>query len=89
MARPALSSVVFHCFVASALAVGTLSGLASAQDSSMSGMKMKMQIEDSDAGQLPSPHAGSGTGWQPVSVPQHEWMWMPGGWELKIGRAHV
>jgi hypothetical protein len=48
----------------------------------MSGMKMKMQMEDSDAGQLPSPHAGSGTGWQPVSVPEHEWMGMRGGWEL-------
>ena len=32
--------------------------------------------------ELPSPHAGSGTGWQPVSVPEGEWMIMRGGWEL-------
>ena len=30
----------------------------------------------------PRPHAGSGTGWQPASVPANEWMWMRGGWEL-------
>jgi len=30
----------------------------------------------------PSPHAGSGTGWEPASVPEHEWMLMRGGWEL-------
>jgi hypothetical protein len=46
----------------------------------MSGMQMHM--EDHDAAQLPSPHAGSGTGWQPVSVPEREWMVMRGGWEL-------
>jgi hypothetical protein len=43
---------------------------------SMSGMKM-----GPDA-QLPSPHAGSGTGWQPATVPGNEWMWMRGGWEF-------
>jgi hypothetical protein len=50
------------------------------QDESMSGMQMHM--EDHDAAQLPSPHAGSGTGWQPVSVPERQWMVMRGGWEL-------
>src|ERR1700688_4273489 len=50
---------------------------ASAQDASMSGMDM-----GHEAAQLPSPHAGSGTGWEPASVPEHEWMWMRGGWEL-------
>src|SRR5258708_5780364 len=44
----------------------------------MSGMHM----ETHEAQQLPSPHAGSGTGWQPVSVPEPEWMLMRGGWEL-------
>ncbi len=34
------------------------------------------------ASQLPSPHEGSGTGWQPASVSGHEWMWMRGGWDL-------
>jgi hypothetical protein len=45
---------------------------------SMSGMHMDMpEMPD-----LPSPHAASGTGWQPASVPGHEWMIMRGGWEL-------
>ena len=50
----------------------------------MSGMNMQMQMpmEDHEATQLPSPHAGSGTGWEPASVPAHEWMVMRGGWEL-------
>jgi len=52
---------------------------------STSGMQMggmQMDMEEKTASQLPSPHAGSGTGWQPVSVPANEWMWMHGGWEL-------
>ena len=44
----------------------------------MSGMNM----EEHKAAQLPSPHAGSGTGWQPASVPEPEWMLMRSGWEL-------
>ena len=32
--------------------------------------------------QLPSPHEGSGTAWQPASVQGPEWMWMHGGWEF-------
>jgi hypothetical protein len=60
-----------------------VASLAAAQDSShehnsMAGMNM--EVEESSP--LPSPHAGSGTGWQPVSVPGHEWMLMRGGWEL-------
>ncbi len=38
--------------------------------------------EDRKAFLLPSPHEGSGTGWQPASVQSPEWMWMRGGWEL-------
>jgi hypothetical protein len=60
--------------------VEVLSSAASAQDNSMSGMRM--QMEEHGATQLPSPHAGSGTGWEPASVPEHEWMLMRGGWEL-------
>jgi hypothetical protein len=60
--------------------VGAFLSLASAQDASMSGMHM--QMEHSEGSQLPSPHAGSGTGWEPVSVPEHEWMRRRGGWEL-------
>jgi len=50
--------------------------MASAQDTSMSGMHM----EEHEAVQVPAPHAGSGTGWEPASVPEHEWMLMRGGW---------
>jgi hypothetical protein len=50
------------------------------QQHEMPGMDMKM---DEHAGfELPSPHQGSGTSWQPASVSGHEWMWMRGGWEL-------
>ena len=44
----------------------------------MPGMEMEMH----DGSGLPSPHPGSGTGWQPASVPAYEWMWMRSGWEL-------
>ena len=50
------------------------------QDTSMAGMTMPM--EQQATLQLPSPHEGSGTGWQPASVQGTEWMWMRGGWEL-------
>jgi hypothetical protein len=53
---------------------------ASGQDNSMSGMNMPMEAHQTS--QLPSPHAGSGTGWQPATVPEPEWMRMRGGWEL-------
>ena len=58
-----------------------LSPLAAGQDSSMGGMQMG-PMEQHEVSTLPSPHAGSGTGWQPASVPAHEWMVMRGGWEL-------
>ena len=48
----------------------------SAED--MSGMHM----EGPATADLPSPHAGTGTGWQPASVPSHEWMFIRDGWEL-------
>jgi hypothetical protein len=44
----------------------------------MSGMHMEEQESSSQF----SPQAGSGTGWEPSSVPEHEWMLMPDGWEL-------
>lgn len=46
-------------------------------DHSMPGMEMTMS--DST---LPSPHAGSGTGWQPAETPAHIWMTRRGGWDL-------
>src|SRR5215469_2130763 len=48
------------------------------QSMSMSGMHMDEHVSSD----LPSPHEGSGTSWQPASVTGHEWMWMRGGWEL-------
>lgn len=45
----------------------------------MGGMQME---EHGAAMQLPSSHAGSGTAWEPASVPELEWMLMRGGWEL-------
>jgi hypothetical protein len=47
----------------------------------MSGMA-GMNMEEHASSAMPSPHAGSGTAWQPVSVPAYEWMWMRGDWEL-------
>ena len=43
----------------------------------MNGMQMQ-----SSSLQVPSPHEGSGTSWQPASVTGHEWMWMHDGWDL-------
>ena len=60
-----------------------LSALAAGQDSSMGGTQMGgMQMVDHEVSTLPSPHAGSGTAWEPASVPAHEWMLMRNGWEL-------
>jgi len=47
----------------------------------MGGMQMGA-MERHAVSTLPSPHAGSGTAWEPASVPTHEWMAMRGGWEL-------
>jgi hypothetical protein len=81
---------IFFCLIL----LATLSPLSTAQEAhehpsgvaatfnpdhdSMSGMHMDMPENSA----LPSPHAGSGTAWQPASVPAHEWMFMHGGWEL-------
>jgi hypothetical protein len=54
-------------------------GSVGAQEASMSGMHMEEEV---GATQLPSPHDGSGTAWEPASVPEHEWMMMRGGWML-------
>ena len=50
------------------------------QDTSMAGMNMPM--DEPKVFQLPSPHEGSGTAWQPASVQGPAWMWMSGGWEF-------
>jgi hypothetical protein len=72
---------VFLCFFfVSSFALWALLSVGFAQDSSMSGMQMKM--EEHESAQLPSPHDGSGTAWEPASVPESAWMLMRGGWEL-------
>jgi len=45
----------------------------------MPGMQMDEHAMES---QLPSPHQGSGTSWQPASVAGYEWMWRSSGWDL-------
>ncbi len=73
-----MARAILYLAVVGAVVVGTLVCDVSAQDTSMSGM----QMEEHAVAALPSPHAGSGTGWQPASVPEPEWMLMRGGWEL-------
>ncbi len=56
---------------------------ASDQDASMSGVQMgNMNMGTGETSPLPAPHSGSGTGWEPASLPSHEWMFMRGGWDL-------
>ena len=75
-----MDRIVLGSIFACSIAIGGFLCAASAQDTSMSGMQMQMGAHE--ASELPSPHAGSGTGWQPASVPEPEWMVMRGGWEL-------
>jgi hypothetical protein len=53
-----------------------LATIPSSQEAAMSGMNMEEQTTS------PSSHAGSGPGWEPASLPLHEWMLMRGGWDL-------
>jgi hypothetical protein len=77
------------CFLA--VAVVTLSSLAQDADHNMdmSGQSQSGQTMHNMPGMnmgepssLPSPHAGSGTGWQPASVPAYLWMISQGHWDL-------
>jgi hypothetical protein len=60
------------------LAISSLALLSVAQDVNpdMAGMKMD------ETSTMPSPHVSSGTGWQPASVPEYDWMISRGGWDL-------
>lgn len=82
-----MKSIVFALSLAlSTLSTAQESGTAthdhdmgqSSPQHSMAGMNM----DEPASIDLPSPHEGSGTSWQPASVTGHEWMWMRGGWEL-------
>jgi hypothetical protein len=48
---------------------------------SMGDMNMASDYEEANSF-LPSPHASSGTGWQPASVPAYLWMTSRGGWDF-------
>ncbi|MFZ0798324.1 MAG: hypothetical protein WCA13_20240 [Terriglobales bacterium] len=48
------------------------------QGMDMPGMDMSQTAPD----WMPSPHAGSGTGWQPAATPGHMWMRSIGAWNL-------
>jgi hypothetical protein len=78
-------AVLLVCTIGSAL-LGAAPCEAQMQDNSMPGtnmpMNLPMNMEADESPQLPSPHAGSGTAWEPASVPGHEWMLMGGGWML-------
>ena len=75
-----MDRIVLGSIFACSISIGGFLCAASGQDTSMSGMQMPMEAHETS--ELPSPHAGSGTGWQPASVPEPEWMVMRGGWEL-------
>jgi hypothetical protein len=77
-----LPSKVAYSIAVEMLVLLIASLIASAQDTSMSGMQMPIQTKEHEDAAMPSPHSGSGTGWQPASVPEEEWMLMRGGWEL-------
>jgi hypothetical protein len=80
--------VLILCFIT----VNILSALARSQEghdmaghshgtqaqSSMPGMDMS----DAETKWMPSPHASSGTGWQPADTPGHLWMKSVNGWDL-------
>ncbi len=74
----------FACLLSlSACAVAQTSGGTPSTNGSESSMSMGMDGMQMPAQpSLPSPHAGSGTSWQPASVPAYEWMLMRGGWML-------
>jgi hypothetical protein len=74
-------SIFYRPVFAGLIVVGILLSVSSAQDTAMSGMSGMLMDEHSRA-QLPSPHDGSGTAWEPASVPEHMWMLMRGGWDL-------
>ena len=72
----------FDYVIAISMVIEILFSGASAQDASMVGMRMGHA-----ATELPSPHAGSGTAWEPASVPEHAWMWMENPMSRKSGET--
>jgi hypothetical protein len=94
VAKVVLQNVVV-LFSMSFVVCAWLAAAAHAQANSADGMNMQMsmpmpvqtQMHDHEpdqmsSGQLFSGHMGSGTAWEPATVPEHAWMLMRGGWEL-------
>ena len=82
-----MRAVLSYLFILSVLAGGAIGqepgGTMAAHDHSgqqMPGMPGMNMPSGPDG--MPSPHAGSGTGWQPASVPDHVWMTTRGQWDL-------
>ncbi len=89
--------LLFACFIAGTFASGQQNAPAASADdhaghtdghqhdmSMSAGQMAGMNMDDhaQELSDLPSPHEGSGTAWQPASVSAPAWMWMRGGWEL-------
>jgi hypothetical protein len=85
LTRKLLRTLVFSTLVSvpAFSQVSALSTLPQDQNDTQHSQSMGgMQMQQSMALQLPSPHDSSGTSWQPASVTAHEWMWRRGGWDL-------
>jgi len=83
--KPLVRTVVVYVWLLAGLVSAQGSGQGApqaeeqkSQNNSMAGM----QMDKPPVLELPSTHEGSGTSWQPASVPAHTWMWMRGGWDL-------
>ena len=72
---------VFSILVTVALGVLSCRAQQPEHDMQMNGQSAPMQMNDS-APYFPSPQSGSGTSWQPASVPARIWATSRGGWDL-------
>ncbi len=82
MCKPVWYFFVFAIFAVQFLALDTQAQNTD-HNTNMSGMNMPgMDMSMSLSSSMPSPHSGSGTAWQPASVPQHMWMISHSGWDL-------
>lgn len=90
MKRPPLAVVcVTAILVMQAVAQGPPSlGGSSSESAGQHSSMQTMKMESKASLELPSPHEGSGTAWQPASVAGHEWMGMRGGW-MWMAHGHV
>src|SRR5579863_7079793 len=70
--------VLYLFFVFGSLVAISFTQEAGAQNTAMATMHMSSAASPD----LPSPHASSGTGWQPASVPDPMWVLSRGGWDL-------